>query len=236
MPAGGGDVSVPSDAGTLSLVPPAAILDIDGTLVDTNYQHSIAWYRAFRQHGIVLPLWRIHTHIGMGGDQLVASLTSEAVDAEQGDDIRAAEKALYMALIEEVEPMEGARELIAELKKRGHAVVLASSAKEDEVEHYLDLLDARSLADDWTTSADVEATKPSPDLVAAAMEKASSDDAVMVGDTPWDIKAASRAGIPTVAVITGGFSRAELEEAGAAVVFESVAELRERLEETPLAE
>jgi HAD superfamily hydrolase (TIGR01509 family) len=236
MPTGGGDVSVPSDAGTLSLVPPAAILDIDGTLVDTNYQHSIAWYRAFRQHGIVLPLWRIHTHIGMGGDQLVASLTSEAVDAEQGDDIRAAEKALYMALIEEVEPMEGARELIAELKKRGHAVVLASSAKEDEVEHYLDLLDARSLADDWTTSADVEATKPSPDLVAAAMEKASSDDAVMVGDTPWDIKAASRAGIPTVAVITGGFSRAELEEAGAAVVFESVAELRERLEETPLAE
>jgi HAD superfamily hydrolase (TIGR01509 family) len=216
-------------------VPPAAILDIDGTLVDTNYQHSIAWYRAFRQHGIVLPIWRIHTHIGMGGDQLVASLTSEGVDDEKGDDIRAAEKALYMALIEEVEPMDGARELIAELKKRGHTVVLASSAKEDEVEHYLDLLDARSLADDWTTSADVEATKPSPDLVTAAMEKASSDEAVMVGDTPWDIKAASSAGIPTVAVITGGFSRAELEEAGAAVVFESVAELRERLEETPLA-
>ena len=216
-------------------MPPAAILDIDGTLVDTNYQHSIAWYRAFRQHGIVLPIWRIHTHIGMGGDQLVASLTSEGVDEEKGDDIRAAEKALYMALIEEVEPMDGARELIAELKKRGHTVVLASSAKEDEVEHYLDLLDARSLADDWTTSADVEATKPSPDLVTAAMEKASSDEAVMVGDTPWDIKAASSAGIPTVAVITGGFSRAELEEAGAAVVFESVAELRERLEETPLA-
>jgi HAD superfamily hydrolase (TIGR01509 family) len=221
--------------GTLSLVPPATILDIDGTLVDTNYQHSIAWYRAFRQHGIVLPIWRIHTHIGMGGDQLVASLTDAATDEKKGDDIRAAEKALYMALIEEVEPMKGARELIAELKERGHTVVLASSAKDDEVEHYLDLLDARSLADDWTTSADVEATKPSPDLVKAAMEKASSDEAVMVGDTPWDIKAASRVGIPTVAVITGGFSRAELEEAGAAVVFESVAELRERLEETPLA-
>jgi HAD superfamily hydrolase (TIGR01549 family) len=216
-------------------MPPAAILDIDGTLVDTNYHHSIAWFRAFRQHGIVLPIWKIHTHIGMGGDQLVESLTDKQTDEEKGDDIRAAEKALYLAFIQECEPMEGARGLIEDLKERGHTVVLASSAKEDEVDHYLDLLDARELADDWTTSADVEATKPEPDLVKAAMEKAGSDDAVMVGDTPWDIKAAKEAGIETIAVITGGFSRAELEEAGAAVVFESVAELRERLDETPLA-
>jgi HAD superfamily hydrolase (TIGR01509 family) len=138
-----------------------------------------------------------------------------------------------MALIEEIEPMEGARDLIVDLKDRGHPVVLASSAKKDEVEHYLDLLDARELADDWTTSADVEATKPQPDLVNAAMEKAGADSAVMVGDTPWDIKAADAAGVRTIAVITGGFSRAELDEAGAAMVFESVAELRERLEETP---
>jgi HAD superfamily hydrolase (TIGR01509 family) len=215
-------------------VPPTAILDIDGTLVDTNYQHTLAWYRAFRQHGIVLPMWKIHTHIGMGGDQLVASLTSQSVDEEKGDDIRSAEKALYMALIEEVEPVEEAREFIADLKKRGHTVVLASSAKADEVEHYLDLLDARTLADDWTTSADVESTKPQPDLVNAALAKAGGGDAVMVGDTPWDIKAARGADIPTIAVITGGFSRAELEEAGAAAVFESVAELRGSLEDTPL--
>jgi HAD superfamily hydrolase (TIGR01549 family) len=215
-------------------VPPAAILDIDGTLVDTNYQHAIAWYRAFRQHGIVLPVWKIHTHIGMGGDQLVASLTSDEVDETIGDEIRSAEKALYMALIGEVEAVSEAREFIADLKQRGHTVVLASSAKEDEVEHYLDLLDARGLADAWTTSADVESTKPQPDLVRAAMDKASTDDAVMVGDTPWDIKAAEAAGVPTVAVITGGFSRAELEEAGAAAVFESVAELRSGLGDTPL--
>jgi HAD superfamily hydrolase (TIGR01509 family) len=215
-------------------VPPAAILDIDGTLVDTNYHHSIAWYRAFRQNGVVLPIWRIHRHMGMGGDQLVTAVAGEETEEEKGDDIREAEKALYMALIEEIEPMEGARELIVDLKDRGHAVVLASSAKRDEVEHYLDLLDARELADDWTTSADVEATKPQPDLVNAAMEKAGTDSAVMVGDTPWDIKAADAAGIETIAVITGGFSRAELDEAGAAIVFESVAELRERLEETPL--
>jgi HAD superfamily hydrolase (TIGR01549 family) len=223
-------------AGRLATVPPAAILDIDGTLVDTNYHHSIAWYRAFRQHGIVLPIWKIHTHMGMGGDQLVGSLTSKEIDEEKGDDIRSAEKALYMALIEEVEPVREAREFVVDLKERGHTVVLASSAKEDEVEHYLDLLDVRQLADSWTTSADVEKTKPEPDLVKAAMEKAGSgDDAVMVGDTPWDIRASAGAGIPCIAVITGGFSRAELEEAGAAGVFESVAELRSAFDETPLA-
>ena len=213
-----------------------AILDIDGTLVDTNYQHAIAWYRAFKQHDIVLPIWRIHRHIGMGGDQVVGALTDERTEEEQGDDIRAAEKALYFQLIDEVRPMEGSRELIEQLKARGHTVVLASSAKEDEVEHYLDLLDARELADGWTTSADVESTKPAPDLVSAALERAegSADDAVMVGDTPWDVEAAARAGVPTVAVLTGGFSVAELEDAGAKAVFESVAELCQELDRTPL--
>ena len=216
-------------------MPPAAILDIDGTLVDTNYHHAIAWYRAFRQHEIVLPIWRIHRHIGMGGDQLVAALAGDGVEKEKGDDIRTAEKALYLALIEEVEPMEGARELIVDLKDAGHQVVLASSAKDDEVEHYLDLLDARDLADDWTTSADVEATKPAPDLVHAALEKIGVKEGVMIGDTPWDVKAAKAAGVQTIAVLTGGFAEAELREAGAAEVFESIAELRERLSETVLA-
>src|SRR5438270_2706832 len=194
-----------------------AILDIDGTLVDTNYHHAIAWYRAFRQHGIVLPIWRIHRHIGMGGDQLVEALTDEKTEEEKGDDIRDAEKPLYMAMIEEVEPLEGARELIEDLKGRGRTVVLASSAKEDEVDHYLDLLDARELADGWTTSADVESTKPQPDLVNAALERAGEDDrdAVMVGDTPWDVRAAGNAGVPTLAVLTGGFAIDELKESGA---------------------
>ena len=216
-------------------VPPAAILDIDGTLVDTNYQHALAWYRAFRQQGVVLPVWRIHRHIGMGGDQLVQSLTSKAFDEEKGDEVRAAEGPLYLSMIEECEPMQGARELIEELKKRGHPVVLASSAKAGEVDHYLDLLEARDLADSWTTSADVEATKPSPDLVQAALEKSGGDSGVMVGDTTWDIEAAKRAGVETIAVMTGGFAEAELREAGAVCVFESIAELRDRLDETPLA-
>jgi HAD superfamily hydrolase (TIGR01549 family) len=213
---------------------PAAILDIDGTLVDTNYQHAIAWYLAFRQHDVMLPLWRIHRHIGMGGDQLVESLAGKDVDEEKGDDIRSSEKALYLASIESVEPFEGARTLIEDLKGAGREVVLASSAKSKEVDHYLDLLDARELVDGWTTSADVEETKPQPDLVVAALEKLDADDAVMVGDTPWDIKAAEKADVPTVAVLTGGFSAAELEEAGAVAVFESIEELRERIGETPL--
>jgi HAD superfamily hydrolase (TIGR01549 family) len=213
---------------------PAAILDVDGTLVDTNYHHAIAWYRAFRQHGQVLPLWRIHRHVGMGGDQLVASLAGEAFDAEHGEEVRAAEKALYMALIVEVEPLEGARELIVTLKEAGHAVVLASSAKPDEVDHYLDLLDARELADGWTTAGDVEKTKPEPDLVAAAVEKAGGGgDAVMLGDSTWDCESAKRAGLQTVGLLTGGFSEQELLDAGAACVFRSLGALRERLADTP---
>jgi HAD superfamily hydrolase (TIGR01509 family) len=169
----------------------------------------------------------------MGGDHLVASLVSEDWDAEHGDDVRTAEKPLYMSLIAEVEPLEGARGLITDLRERGHAVVLASSAKPDEVDHYLDLLDARGIVDGWTTSGDVERTKPEPDLVAAAVEKAGGGDAVMVGDSTWDCESAARAGVPTVGVLTGGFSEAELRDAGAARVYRSLAELRGDLEEAP---
>jgi HAD superfamily hydrolase (TIGR01549 family) len=213
---------------------PAAILDIDGTLVDSNYQHTIAWYRALRQHGHVLPIWRIHRHIGMGSDQLVASLCGDDVEARQGDDIRDAEKALYMALIDEVEPLAGARDLMVDLKRAGRRIVLASSAKPDEVEHYLDLLDARGLADAWTTAGDVERTKPEPDLVHAALDHAGEDSAVMVGDSTWDCEAAKRAGVQTIAVLTGGFSEQELTDAGAVAVFHSIEDLRRRLSDTPL--
>jgi HAD superfamily hydrolase (TIGR01509 family) len=216
-------------------MPPVAILDVDGTLVETNYHHAIAWYRAFTQHGVELPVWKIHRAIGMGGDQLVGALAGDEVEREKGDDIRCAEKALYMAMIHEVRPLPDARKLIEVLKERGHTVVLASSAKKDEIDHYLDLLDAREIANDWTSSADVEKTKPNPDLVQAAMEKAGSDDAVMLGDSVWDVEAANRAGIPTIAVRTGGFGHDELVEAGAARVFASIADLLDSFDDTPLS-
>ena len=211
-----------------------AILDIDGTLVDTNYQHTLAWQRALQRNGGEVAAWRIHRHIGMGGDKLVGSLLGDEFEAEHGDAAREAEGGFYMEMIEEVQPFKGARRLIEDLKAADHTVVLASSAKPREVEHYLDLLEARELADDWTHSGDVEETKPAPDLVRSAVEKAGGGDAVMIGDTPWDIRAAADAGVPTVAVLTGGFSEAELRDAGAIAVFETIEDLRGGLASTPL--
>jgi HAD superfamily hydrolase (TIGR01509 family) len=213
---------------------PVAILDVDGTLVDTNYHHALAWYRAFLRHEIVLPVWRIHRHIGMGGDQLVGALIGEEGERRHGDAVRAAEGELYGELIGEVRPFSAARTLIERLHGDGHRVVLASSAKKEEVDHYLDLLEARETVDGWTTSADVERTKPHPDLVAAAKDRAGGGDAVMVGDSTWDCEAAKRCGVPTIALLTGGFSEQELRDAGAVAVFESLESLLERLGETPL--
>jgi HAD superfamily hydrolase (TIGR01549 family) len=217
------------------MAPPIAVLDVDGTLVDTNYHHAIAWYRAFREHGLTLPVWRIHRHIGMGGDQLVAAVAGKRVEDRQGDSIRAAETALYADLIGEVQPFADARRLLELLDGRGHRLVLASSGKRDEVDHYLDLLDARELVEAWTTSADVTQTKPDPDLVHTAVDKVGGGRAVMVGDSTWDCAAAARADVPSLAVLTGGFSEQELRQAGAQVVFESLTELCERRDETPLA-
>jgi HAD superfamily hydrolase (TIGR01509 family) len=214
---------------------PAAILDVDGTLVDTNYQHALAWYRAFRQNGVTVPLWEIHRHMGMGGDQLVASLTGDGFEERHGDEVRSAEKALYLSLIAEVQPLPGARELLEALRANGNTVVLASSAKPNELQHYIDLLDAHEVTDGWTDSGDVERTKPEPDLIKAAIEKAGGGPAVMVGDSTWDCEAAGRAGLETIGVLTGGFSEAELRDAGAIAVFRSLPALTEGLPDTPLS-
>jgi HAD superfamily hydrolase (TIGR01509 family) len=207
--------------------PTTVVLDVDGTLVDTNYQHALAWHRALCAHGYVVQLWQIHRHIGMGGDQIVAALAGEEAEQSKGDSIRAEEGKAYGELIAEVQAMNGATELLRELREDGAKTILASSAKAEEVEHYLDLLGARELVEGWTTSADVERTKPAPDLVLAALDKAGDEGpAAMVGDSTWDVRAAEAAGIPTLAVLTGGFSEEELREAGAAEVFESIGELR----------
>ena len=213
---------------------PAALLDVDGTLVDTNYHHALAWFRAFREHGIVLPLWRIHRTVGMGGDQLVPAL-APGIDDDLHAAIEETRGERYAELIDEAQPLDEAHELIADLKSRGVTVVLASSSPQDELDHYLDLLDARDLADGWTTKDDVDATKPEPDLVLAALEKAGTREAVMLGDTRWDVEAARKAGVETVCVMTGGWSREELLSAGAVAVFESLGDLRQELDETPLS-
>jgi HAD superfamily hydrolase (TIGR01549 family) len=183
----------------------------------------------------VLPVWRLHRHVGMGGDKFVGAVAGEEVEERLGDELRDRWEELFDGLIEEVAALEGAHELLVELKRRGHAVVLASSSIQKHLDHFLGLLDAREAADAWTTKDEVEASKPEPDLVRAALDKAGTDDAVMIGDTPWDIEAARRAGIETICVITGGFSEQELREAGATAVYESVDDLRRDLENTQLS-
>lgn len=213
-----------------------AVFDIDGTLVDTNYQHALSWYRAFRAKGIIVPIWRIHRAIGMGSDRVVSTLVSEQAEQDLGDELREAEGSEYQELISEVEPMKGAHELLGELKQKGHPIILASSAEEADAERYIELLQAGELVDAYTTSADVKASKPAPDIVNAAIEKAGGGSAVMIGDSTWDCKAATRANVPSIAVLTGGFSEQELTEAGASIVFDSVEHLRSHLRDTTLLE
>ena len=203
-------------------IPEAVILDIDGTLVDSNYQHVIAWQRAFAENGLEIAAWRIHRCIGMGGDQIVSTLAGQDVEERSGDRIRESEGAIYSELMPEVAAFEGAASLIRMLKDRELTVILASSAKEEEVEHYVDLLEATGLHDGYTSSSDVDSTKPEPDLIEAALRKAGTGEAVMVGDSVWDVEAARRAGLGTIGVLCGGFGEAELTGAGASPVLETI--------------
>ena len=223
--------SAPKTAGAT-----AALLDLDGTLVDTNYQHAIAWYRAFHDHGIVLPIWRLHRHIGMGGDQFVAAVAGDDAERDLGDEIRKDHSRHFHELIGEVELMPDARRLVQVLHHQGTPVVLASSAGKEDLEYFRSMLDVDDLLAGATSSADVEAAKPEPDIICAALEKVpDAGRPVMIGDSTWDCEAARRAGIASVALLTGGFSEQELREAGAAAVFASISELLDGLDQMPLA-
>ena len=200
----------------------AVLLDVDGTLVDSNYQHVIAWHRAFRDHDLTPGAWRIHRHIGMGGDQLVPALVGEEVDARCGDDLRAAWEEHVTPLLEEVTPVAGAHELVAGLRDAGAVVVLASSGKAEHLERWLDLLAVRDLVHAVTTSDDAERTKPHPDVFEVAMEKVDATAAVALGDSTWDCEAARRLGIACHALVTGGFSADELRASGAASVVDDL--------------
>jgi HAD superfamily hydrolase (TIGR01549 family) len=206
------------------------VFDVDGTLVDTNYQHALAWFRAFRSVGVTPALWRIHRAIGMGGDKLVAAVAGSEVEDEHGDELREAWAKEYEVYLPEVQPFDGAREVLKEVHRRGLHLVLASSGMSQHVDRYLELLDARELAEAWTTSEDAEQTKPAPDLVQTAMAKVDGDNAVLVGDSTWDAEAAGRAGLAAFALRTGGFSVEELRDAGARKVYESLPELQADLD------
>jgi len=207
------------------------VLDIDGTLVDTNYHHVIAWDRAFHHHDVAVPLWRVHRAIGMGGDRLVAYVAGDEAEDRYGDKIRARWEEAFDQLIDEVRPVDDAVDLIRAIKGRDLRLVLASSGKKKHVECYLDLLGVRSFADAWTTADDVDDSKPAPDLLQVAIDRVEGTSAVKVGDSVWDCRAAGEAEVPSIGVLTGGFSREELVHAGAARIYASLRELIDDLDQ-----
>lgn len=206
------------------------IFDVDGTLVDSNYQNALAWYRAFRWYHITVPVWQIHRAIGMGGDQLVSHVAGQEAEDQHGDALRAAWREEFDPVLPEIAAFADAVPLLTAVKDRGLTLVLASSGAPEHVEAYLNLIDGHRLADEWTTAKDVQATKPAPDLVQAALDKGHAAEAVMIGDSTWDAKAARKLGVPTYTVRTGGFSAEELSAAGAAAVYDSLAALQADLD------
>jgi HAD superfamily hydrolase (TIGR01509 family) len=207
-----------------------AVIDVDGTLVDTNYHHVVAWQIAFDRVGALVPTSVLHRHVGMGGDQFVSAVTGDELEATHGDEVRELHDAIYRDdFIDRVRPYPDARPALERLHELGLKVVLASSAKEDEIDRYLAMLDARDLCDAWTSSSDVEKTKPHPDLLEVAIDKVDGEPAFLFGDSVWDCEAANRIDLPTLAVLTGGFGKDELLGAGAAEVFPGLPELLERV-------
>jgi HAD superfamily hydrolase (TIGR01509 family) len=211
---------------------PGVLFDVDGTLADSNYLHSLAWSRAFRDAGEWVPMNAIHRLIGMGGDQLVPELLGH-----DSPEATAARPRRYQELIEDVRIFPGAADLLRRLHDGGLAVVLATSAPDDELAVLLDKLDAGDAIDAQTTADDIEESKPAPEVFLTAMKTASVDPewAVAVGDSVWDVQAARAAGIGCVAVESGGFSEHELSEAGALHVYRDVKELLDQLRTSPIA-
>ena len=207
------------------------ILDVDGTLLDSNYHHTVAWARAFTAVGLTVPLWRIHRHIGMGGDRLVAAVADDQVEDQHGDEVRDRWKDEYDALIDQTRLLAGSRELLGALRDRGLTVALASSSNPEHAEHAFDLLGADDLADAATTAEDASESKPHPELLEEVLARVQASGACMVGDSVWDVQAASAADVPTVGVLSGGYSRAELLDAGAVRVYDDPEDLLAHLAE-----
>ena len=209
------------------------LFDIDGTLVDSNYLHVQAWYRAFREAEVEVEAWRIHRSIGMDGSTLLKSLAGNA-DEDTHSQLKDLHSRFYKETVPMLRRMPGARELLQAVDELGLQIVLATSAPEDELAILREVLASDDLVSAVTSSNDVDTAKPQPDIVDVALERASvdADHAVFVGDTVWDVEACNRAGVPTIAVLSGGVSRSELEKAGAQAVFEDTKELYAHIGDT----
>jgi HAD superfamily hydrolase (TIGR01509 family) len=207
------------------------LVDVDGTLVDSNYHHTIAWSRALRDHGCNARLAAIHRLVGMGGSELLETLIGQSDDA-----IKESWRAHFDEMLPEIRPFDGAAELLRALHARGLTVVLATSSPADLLDEFRDKIDAGDAVDVLVSSSDVEGAKPEPDVFETGLAKAelARDHAIVLGDAIWDVQAATRAQLPCIAVETGGFSRAELEHEGAAGVYRDPVDLLEHLDQSPV--
>ncbi|MBM9504159.1 HAD family hydrolase [Actinacidiphila acididurans] len=217
--------------------PGAVLFDVDGTLMDTVYLHTVAWWEALRQNGHVVTSARIHRGIGMGSDHLLDELLADDRDRAQDAVLKAAHDVLYAQYWSRLVPLPGAADLLRECARRGWRVVLASSASRQEAEVMTRALGADEAITAVTTADDASSSKPAPDLVHRALERAGAEPerAVFVGDAVWDVQAAGKAGVPCLGLLTGGWSREELLAAGAEAVHASPADLLSRLDSSLLA-
>lgn len=204
--------------------PEVVVLDLDGTLVDSVYVHALAWKEAFREVGVDIPTYRLHRAVGMGGDRLVAAVAGEVTEDAMGDVVRKLHDDLFTERRPEVHPLGGATELLTACHEAGLRQVVASSSKPDNTEALLELVEGSQLIA-AVVSGTEGPSKPAPDLVQRALERAGSNQGFLVGDAVWDVDAAARAGIPCVGLLTGGYSEAELREAGAVAVYDTPREL-----------
>lgn len=212
---------------------PAVLFDVDGTLLDSNFHHVVAWHRAFLDIGKELPCWRILGLIGRSGSELVQILLGDELADKHGSEVEKLHTRYFVDSAELLRPLPGARELLEAIAEQGWRVVLATSAGEEELAVLRAALDAEDVISAVTSSADAERAKPHPDVVATALEQIQADptEAIMLGDTVWDVQAGRRAGVPTAAVLSGGITRDALEHAGAAAIYAGPQEVQAHLEE-----
>ncbi|GAB4100341.1 HAD family hydrolase [Sinomonas halotolerans] len=210
------------------------LFDVDGTLIDSTYLHTIAWWHAFRGFGHTVRMNAIHRCVGMGGDRLVDSLLGPDRDREQDGAVKDAHAAVFSTLWPYLTAFDGARDLLVQCHRAGLKVVLASSAREQDLGVLRATLGADDIVDAATSAADAKESKPAPDILIAALDAAEleAEEVLFVGDAVWDVQAAGALGIETIGVASGGYSAAELREAGAAEVFDSPRSLLENLRDS----
>lgn len=219
---------------TETLHHPVVVLDLDGTLVDSVYQHVVAWHTAFHDVGLHVSAVRVHEAIGMGGDRLVAHVAGDPAEAAVGEDVRKLHDDYFRTQLRSVCALDGAADLVEALAGHGHRLALVSSSESDLVDDLLELLDVRRHLTAVVTGSDDAATKPASDMVELGIERAGGGKAIVVGDAVWDALSAEAAGVPCVGLRSGGISAERLTSAGASRVYDGPRDLLDRLEGGPL--